>query len=233
MPEKKFIRLFRRIKITQTALLCIIDIIFLAIMFGNNDISVNLFSGPASSAVAVMLWFMMIFSLAFIVYDVYTVREFAKESHALNKAAFLDGMTGIPNRLGLDVILQTYPTGESREKVGCAIVAIDNIGEVNNTLGYNAGDRLIQDFASILENVGDKYGTVGRNSGNVYLAVIDHCDRRKMDLFFSDLNSRFNDYNANHTDAPIKVRTSSILNSEVHADSFTKLFTALYHDIGI
>jgi hypothetical protein len=54
-----------------------------------------------------------------------------------------------------------------------------------------------------------------------------------MDLFFSDLDKKISDYNANHTDAPIKVRTSSILNSEVHADSFTKLFKTLYRDIGI
>jgi diguanylate cyclase (GGDEF)-like protein len=233
MPEKKFIKLFRRIKITQTALLCVIDIIFLAILFGRNDVTVNIFDSPASSVVAVMLWILMLFSLAFIVYDVYTVREFAKESHALNKTAFLDGLTGIPNRLGLDLVLQTYPTAESREKVGCAIAAIDNINEVNTTLGYKAGDCLIQEFGSILENVGDRYGIVARNSGNVYLAVIDNCDRKKMDLFFSDLDKKISDYNANHTDAPIKVRTSSILNSEVHADSFTKLFKTLYRDIGI
>jgi diguanylate cyclase (GGDEF)-like protein len=234
MPEKKFIKMLRRIKLIQLLLIFIIDIVFTVILFTDKNFSFRLQdigNGSAYALMYLMIWILILFSIIFILYDLFKMRQFAIESHDLYRMAYLDRLTGIPNRHGLDTILETYSTAESIANIGCCVLAIDNIADLNIRLGREAGDKMIYDFAAILENIGDRFGTVGRNSGNVYVAVIDKCDKEKMDTFFNELYNELDKYNSIHSDAPIKLRTSYILNSDEHASSFKQIFASLYHEL--
>jgi diguanylate cyclase (GGDEF)-like protein len=236
MPEKKFIKMFRRIKLIQLLLIFIIDVTFIVILLKDRQLSFSLqdiSNGSSYALMYLMIWILILLSILFILYDLFKMRQFAIESHDLYRMAYLDRLTGIPNRHGLDTILESYPTAESLANIGCCVLAIDNIAELNIRLGREAGDKMIYDFASILEKIGDRFGTVGRNSGNVYVAVIDKCDKNKMDTFFKELYNELENYNSIHKDAPIVLRTSYILNSDTHASSFKQIFAALYHNIGI
>ena len=71
-------------------------------------------------------------------------RTFAEESHALNRAAFLDHLTGIPNRHGLDVVFETYDSPESLAHVACYMVTITNLKEINQTMGHVVGDQMLK-----------------------------------------------------------------------------------------
>ena len=87
---------------------------------------------------------------------------------------------------------------------------------------------MIQAFCSIFEEVGDRFGIIGRNNGNEFVMVINNCSEELMGRFIDNLNTRIEEYNTKNTDMPIKIQSTYLLNTEEHAESFTKLLTATY-----
>lgn len=229
MQEKKFVTIFRIAKIIQLCIILMIEAGFLYILMENPSMTGRLYEEPVLYLLCAITWIMLIFGLLCIIFDFFMLRSIAKESHKLKKAAFLDDLTGIPNRHGLDVIFQTYTTPESMANVGCYMVTIDNLKAINQSDSRQAGDRMIQDFCSILESVGDKFGIVGRNGGNDFLVVIDNCKKKKMKSFEGMLEARIADYNREHIDFPIRLRSTYILNSTEGIEAFTQLLTATYN----
>lgn len=229
MQENKFVTIFRTAKIIQLCIMLIIEACFLCILMANPAMTSRLYEEPVLYLLCAVTWIMMIFALLCLTYDFFKLRSFAKESHKLKKEAFLDDLTGIPNRHGLDVIFQTYTTPESMTNVGCYMVTIDNLKAINQSDSREAGDRMIQDFCSILESVGDVFGTVGRNGGNDFLVVIDDCGKEKIESFEGMLEARIADYNREHESFPIQLQSTYVLNSEEGAEAFTQLLTATYN----
>ena len=107
MTEKKFVKVFRIAKIIQLCVLLILEILFFIILFCNPALSKELYSNSTLMFLCACTWILMLCILIFMLYDFFQLRLFAEESHALNRAAFLDNLTGIPNRHGLDVVFQT------------------------------------------------------------------------------------------------------------------------------
>ncbi|WP_267976060.1 GGDEF domain-containing protein, partial [Acinetobacter baumannii] len=63
-----------------------------------------------------------------------------------------DSLTGMPNRLSFWQRLQEI-VNQVRPYKGCAVVMLfdlDSFKDVNDTLGHDAGDKLLQDLASRL-----------------------------------------------------------------------------------
>ena len=231
MTEKKFVKVFRIAKIIQLCVLLVLEVLFFIILFCNPTLSKELYSNSTLMFLCASTWILMLCILIFMLYDFFQLRLFAEESHALNRAAFLDNLTGIPNRHGLDVVFQTYDSPESLANVGCFMVTISNLKEINETLGHQAGDTLIQHFCSIFEEAGDSFGVVGRNGGNEYVLVINDCSDSRMEQFIKVLEGQLEEYNKDYIKAPISIQYAYVLNAEEHADAFTQLLTATYNKL--
>lgn len=231
MQEKKFAKSFRLAKIIQLSVTLLIDIFVILILICNPGIGSQLYSNKVILTLSAMIWVLILFSLLCILYDFRKLRSFAEESHALNKAAYLDNLTGIPNRSGLDKAFQTYNSPETMKEVGCFIGTISNIRQINETQGHSAGDRMILDFCNFFEEIGDRFGFVGRNGGNEYVMVTDHCMQADMQRFIDEITGRIAEYNTQHTDAPIDLQYAYLLNKDVNAQSFAQLLTATYNKL--
>ena len=231
MQEKKFVTSFRHAKMIQFGILLAIEITFFLILICNPSTSRFLYSSKPLFLLCATIWVLMLFYLICLIYDFYKLRSFALESHALNKVAYLDELTGIPNRHGLDVIFQTYNTPESVEEICCYMLTISNLAEINEELGRQAGDAVIQAFAEILEKVGDSFGTVGRNGGNDFICAINHCDEDTLNHFTASLTAETDAYNLEHPQAPIRLRSAYILNSEENIAGFPELLIATYNKL--
>lgn len=231
MKEKKFVKVFRTTKIIQLCLLLILELAFFIILVTHPALGKNIYNNPTLFLLCAITWVLMIFSLICLFLDFYQMRSFAKESHALNRVAYLDNLTGIPNRHGLDVVFQTYDTPESMATVGCFMVTIDNLKAINESLGHQTGDLLIQNFCSILEETGDGFGVVGRNGGNEFILVVNNCTDAIMKQFIKHLEKQISEYNTEHTVAPLQLKYTYILNVEEHAQAFTHLLTATYNKL--
>lgn len=231
MQEKTFVKSFRTAKIVQLCILLVIDISAVLILICNPDIGKQIYSDKVLFTLCAIIWVLMIAGLVWLLYDFYKIKSFAEESHALNKVAYLDHLTGIPNRHGLDAVFKTYDSPEAMTEVGCFMGTISNLPAINDTLGHAAGDRVILDFCNIFEEVGDKFGFVGRNSGNEYIMVMNHCTHESMQCFIDSLNERIAQYNTGNPKLPIDFQYTYLLNTNEHAQAFTQLLTATYNKL--
>ncbi|MGN1148585.1 MAG: GGDEF domain-containing protein [Lachnospiraceae bacterium] len=229
MQEQKFVRTFRTAKIIQLCILLGMELTFFLILACNATLSKQLYSNKVLFTLCAIAWILMIFSFLSLLYDFFKLRSFAVESHALKQAAYFDSLTGIPNRHSLDTLFQTYTTPESLTGIGCAMFTIRNLKEINEANGHSAGDRTIKDFCTILEEIGDPFGFIGRNGGNEFVAVINDCSHETLERLFAILENRISLYNKEHTGTPILLDHAYTLYEEEPVQAFTQLLTATYN----
>ena len=72
--------------------------------------------------------------------------ELVRQRRALHALAYFDGLTGLANRVGLSERLATALNAarERNEKLAVLYVDLDRFKRVNDTLGHDAGDRLLR-----------------------------------------------------------------------------------------
>lgn len=103
------------------------------------------------------------------------VQERTKE---LEKLAVTDHLTGLYNRTQLDEILRHEFNRSTRFNHSFAIVLldIDNFKQINDTYGHDAGDRVLIQFAEILQNHCRNTDTVCRWGGEEFLIILPESD---------------------------------------------------------
>jgi diguanylate cyclase (GGDEF)-like protein len=85
-----------------------------------------------------------------------------------------DPLTGLCNRQALDETLQNYLTMHRRYGMlfSAAIFDLDNFKEYNVKNGHMAGDRLLKQFASLLDQHGRDTDVVTRSGGEEFTVVL-------------------------------------------------------------
>lgn len=74
-----------------------------------------------------------------------------RENYILSKKAYLDVHTGLPNKSRCEDLLNS--SGFITEPLCFVMFDLNNLKEVNDTLGHAAGDSMIANFAHILRKV--------------------------------------------------------------------------------
>ena len=232
MREQKFVRQFRAAKIVHLVLLTALELLFSIILILNTGLRAQVFSSGPLSILCIFVWLLILLELVFLLHDFYKLRAFARESHLLNRTAYLDHLTGLPNRYGLDEIFRTYDTPESLENPGCLLFSIANLATINEISGHKAGDTMIQDFCSMFEEIGDRYGYTGRNGGNEFVAAITPCSQQTIQDFRTTLENRISLYNQEHKSAPIVLRSAyTLYKKEEPVQTFTELLVLTYNKL--
>jgi diguanylate cyclase (GGDEF)-like protein/PAS domain S-box-containing protein len=97
-----------------------------------------------------------------------------------------DELTGLPNRILLEDRLQQALHTSDRYGTGTAVVFIDLDGFklVNDGLGHDMGDRLLQEVATRLQSAVRETDTVSRFGGDEFVAVLSapHRDDRPSEI---------------------------------------------------
>lgn len=90
----------------------------------------------------------------------------------LNKVAYVDSVTGLPNRSKLEEILEsTLHQAAQQHKVALLFIDIDRFKLVNDTLGHQAGDQLLQAFAERLRASVRDEDMVARINGDEFVVI--------------------------------------------------------------
>lgn len=97
-----------------------------------------------------------------------------RHQRALQEVARKDSLTGLNNRrrtveLAKEVFQDAASTGK---KAAVAIVDLDHFKQINDTWGHGAGDRVLTEFARILQSNVREGDIVGRWGGEEFLVVL-------------------------------------------------------------
>jgi two-component system NtrC family sensor kinase len=90
------------------------------------------------------------------------------------RQANYDGLTGLPNRLLFNDRLQQAIERAAREDYAVALMFIDldRFKEINDTLGHDAGDSLLQQAAKRMEDALRKSDTLARMGGDEFTVIM-------------------------------------------------------------
>lgn len=135
-------------------------------------------------------------------YFVYMTHSFAqkKEYAALTKIAYIDNLTGLPNRVSCDERLVDF---NKSDKNFCLLsLDLNGLKEVNDNAGHPAGDKLLKSFADTLKAVIGDLGVCTRIGGDEFLVLIEkttpiELDKRlvKLDQELLELDKKVPDVN--------------------------------------
>lgn len=98
--------------------------------------------------------------------------EKLKESEdQLHHLAFFDVLTGLPNRLHFQAFVKNLIKNPSTKRVAIIFIDINQFKQINDTLGHDAGDALLQLIAKKLRGLQNDHREVFRLSGDEFVIV--------------------------------------------------------------
>ncbi len=222
MEQDSFKR-FKIFKMIQLGISIIFFIIYFLLLFFTPSFRANIYSNKMLFILCALLWLFMIYSFTTLIFDFHRLRETIASERALNRKAYLDRLTGIPNRYSCDLIFDTYKDASHIEEIGCLLISISNLATINKQQGHEAGDKILQDFSALLERVADSYGFVGRNGGNEFIVVLENCSDEKIKNLLLDIEKEIALCNM-----PVTIASAYVLNHNEHITRFTDLIALVY-----
>lgn len=135
---------------------------------------------------------MIIITVAFIVKQSFHILKTNQMNKRLEKQAYIDDHTQLPNKNQCEHILKNY---HLTNQTICIMIDLNNLKTINDTLGHIEGDKIIGDFACILKDVIANKGFIGRYGGDEFIAIIENNDVHEV---ISSLKTNVDLYNQNH-----------------------------------
>ncbi|WP_412971471.1 EAL domain-containing protein [Glaciecola sp. MF2-115] len=102
------------------------------------------------------------------------ITEQHKSAELIRQHAYFDALTSLPNRfLSLDRLSQMLKDAErNTEKTAVLFLDLDDFKKVNDSLGHEAGDKLLIEAARRLNLAVRKQDTVGRLGGDEFIVLL-------------------------------------------------------------
>jgi diguanylate cyclase (GGDEF)-like protein len=109
--------------------------------------------------------------------------EARRKTEALEKMAFLDHLTQLPNRRFVEMSLQTALSEYRvhREPFGVLMADLNRFKEINDSYGHSTGDRVLQEAAKTLVASLRPNDTVGRWGGDEFVAIVRGVSQEALD----------------------------------------------------
>jgi diguanylate cyclase (GGDEF)-like protein/PAS domain S-box-containing protein len=104
--------------------------------------------------------------------------EALRKAESLNRLAFLDHLTKVPNRRFMEMSLNTALSEYQvhHDPFGVMLIDLDQLKNINDTFGHGCGDRALQEAAKTLAGSLRTADVVGRWGGDEFLAIMSHVD---------------------------------------------------------
>ncbi len=101
-----------------------------------------------------------------------------REAEQLERLAFLDQLTHLPNRRYLEMALRTALSEYHVHKdgFGLLVIDLDRFKAINDKFGHATGDRALRQVAKTLVGALRTTDIVGRWGGDEFLALVRHVD---------------------------------------------------------
>ena len=102
------------------------------------------------------------------------ISENKRAAEQVHHLANYDSLTGLPNRLALQMRLeQALPEARRRgSHVGLMFLDLDRFKIINDTLGHSVGDQLLREVSSRLQRAVRESDTVARLGGDEFVILL-------------------------------------------------------------
>lgn len=135
----------------------------------------------------------MVFLIFMIVEQTMVAFRITKKNKVLEKKAYLDLHTGLPNKSRCEELF--YNAEFIKEPVACMMFDLNNLKQVNDTMGHSVGDQLIMNFARLLRNAVPAKDFVGRYGGDEFIVVLYNADKEKVETTLEKLQESVDEFN--------------------------------------
>ncbi len=98
----------------------------------------------------------------------------------IERLAWLDSLTGLPNRnLLRERLIKVLESATRRgNRMAVMLLDLDRFKEVNDTYGHHVGDALLKNAAQVLQKAVDKDGWVARLGGDEFVVIVPRFEHR-------------------------------------------------------
>ena len=111
-------------------------------------------------------------NVVYVIIESKIIAEAVANAKMYNEISENDLLTGLKNRRGYQKVIDGLTADE---KVGIVFADANSLKEINDTLGHEAGDKLIKRVADILK-AAIPDGTVCRISGDEFVCIVENVD---------------------------------------------------------
>ena len=112
------------------------------------------------------------------------IRQRKASEREIQRLAFYDALTGLPNRMLLmDRMGQALANAQRRHQGGALLfIDLDNFKTLNDTLGHDQGDLLLQQVAQRLNTCVRSVDTVARLGGDEFVVMLEELSPKPHEL---------------------------------------------------
>ena len=112
------------------------------------------------------------------------IRQRKASEREIQRLAFYDALTGLPNRMLLmDRMHQALAAAQRRQQGGALLfIDLDNFKQLNDTLGHDQGDLLLQQVAQRLNTCVRSVDTVARLGGDEFVVMLEELSPKPHEL---------------------------------------------------
>ncbi len=189
-------KLFDRIKTFELFLF----VIFAAVCFYRIVVASNIYEEMSVDTnlkvVCLLLWGAMFLGFFMIFVDFSMFARQNQNLSELSTAANTDTVAHINNRYSVDSIIDKYAEKEIPKEIGCAMIELTSLMNVNADYGRMAGNSHIRNFSLILSMSALDECILGRNGGNRFIVLYEKSAELHLGVFLDRLSEKVRDHNA-------------------------------------
>lgn len=134
-------------------------------------------------------------------------RQLREQRDLFEQRSLIDELTGLYNRRGLNQVF----VARFRDKAGplcCAILDLDYFKRVNDNHGHDAGDRVLVQFAGLLQGKFGDAALIARSGGEEFVVILE-TDAAAMELLLKQLNQNTGRMLGKRSELPVTVTVSA------------------------
>ncbi len=129
-----------------------------------------------------------------------------RKQELLEKFAFIDSLTEIPNRRRFDEVIQKewHRAGRSGKSMSLMMIDIDYFKQYNDTYGHGQGDRCLRQVARAIESMMQRAGDfVARYGGEEFAVVLPYTKLTEAMDFAKRIRRHINALNIAHSQSSV------------------------------
>lgn len=153
---------------------------------------------------------------------IYMMIVFLKSVQESTRKVYTDSRTGLENRNRWNELM--YGDIPLPEPYGILVIDLNGLKHVNDTLGHDAGDRMIHALSGILRNTLPRNSVICRWGGDEFTILLTGITRPQLDSQIRILLETMETYNADNPDLPIYFAIGAALSSEHTGTSRAEIF---------